>query len=120
MQSGVLTPAINVFFQKDRSRVSFSPLSKSLAAKPSFDKNILYSPNSFKTLDVNDTSSDKIESNATIESSDHALYDEQLESLEISPLAFGLVEEISKSVMTHKSAALLVDYGENYPQVSPA
>lgn len=48
---------------------------------------------------------------------DHALYDPKLDSLEVSPLAFALIEEISRRVLKEKSVSLLVDYGENYPQV---
>lgn len=46
----------------------------------------------------------------------HGLYDESLDSLEICPLAYATVEEISNNVREFGGAALLIDYGENYPQ----
>jgi hypothetical protein len=126
VQSGVVTPALNIFFKKDRSQVSFEPLSKfppvNGAASPrlfSSSEQIVANP---PPLIFPSGSHEKLEDPPKKDiqiSSNPALHDESLDSLEISPLAFALVEEISRSVLSHQSAALLVDYGEDYPQVHP-
>ena len=70
--------------------------------------------------DVNNDTSDSTVSGAGPSGGDaeqHGLMDDSLDSLEICPLAFATVEEIANNVRDHGGAALLIDYGENYPQV---
>ena len=65
------------------------------------------------STDPSNTSSDSIADNLVYD----ALSTKNIEGLEISPLSFSIMEEISRNVMTHQGAALLIDYGESYPQV---
>jgi SAM-dependent MidA family methyltransferase len=116
VRSGVTTPAINIFFQKDRSRVNVGPLSKVIQTDPpSKEPKLVVTSSSETPQGLSDQEINQQTTAADTPTS--ALYDEQLESLEVSPLAFALVEEIARNVLSQKSAALLVDYGENYPQV---
>lgn len=121
VQSGVVTPALNIFFKKDRSQVSTEPLSK-FPPVHEITSSHLSSPTeriSAPPPPLISPSGDPVTppQKETKSSSTSALHDQNLDSLEISPLAFALVEEISRSVLSHQSAALLVDYGEDYPQV---
>jgi hypothetical protein len=123
----VVTPALNIFFNKDRTAVSSGPLSKFPrvnAEASSFLSServsappppLIFPSRPHQKLENPPKEEAQISATPTA-----ALHDEDLDSLEISPLAFALVEEISRSVLSHQSAALLVDYGEVYPQVIPS
>jgi NADH dehydrogenase [ubiquinone] 1 alpha subcomplex assembly factor 7 len=99
VKTPTITPALRIFFNKTFTGVSHQPLSTQHSAEGSSDLSGELSPEK------------------SGQSSDHALSTKNLEGLEISPLAFSTVEEIAQNVVKHKGAALLIDYGEPYPQV---
>ena len=91
VKTPTISPALRVFFNKTYTATSGGHLSN---------------------IDEND------KDNLTAATGDdNALSTSNLDGLEISPLAFSTVEEISKRVVQHQGAALLIDYGEAYPQV---
>jgi hypothetical protein len=114
------TPATKLFFNDALTSVSLNPLSSGPSAPPSpsssmNEKDLTPPPVSSKDENL-------INESATVEEEEedgeiiHALHDDKLEFLEISPLAFSTVEELSQRVVRDGGAALLIDYGEGFPQ----
>mmetsp|Transcript_8648 Transcript_8648/g.12918 ORF Transcript_8648/g.12918 Transcript_8648/m.12918 type:complete len:489 (-) Transcript_8648:63-1529(-) len=91
VRSSAPSPACKVFFDPSLKHVANKPLS-----------HIPHTNENTSALTAPET--------------EHALYSENSDFLEICPLAFSTVEEISRNVLAHKGAALLIDYGENFPQ----
>lgn len=104
VKTPTITPALRIFFNKTFTGVTHQPLSSQQPVDGVSDD-----------FGEKRTPSDRVADGMVYD----ALSTKNLEGLELSPLSFSTMEEISRNVVAHKGAALLIDYGESYPQVSP-
>lgn len=127
VKTPTITPALRIFFNKTFTGISSRPLSTPISmgeggggdgggdSDVNKDDNES-TPTATANKDRNEEGNSKSNDNNT-HNNVSALATKNLEGLELSPLAFSTVEEIARNVVQHQGAALLIDYGEHFPQV---
>jgi NADH dehydrogenase [ubiquinone] 1 alpha subcomplex assembly factor 7 len=112
VKTPTITPALRIFFNKTFTGIADRPLSSSVGDVEGEGREGGEDAKTDK--DKLDTSGAAVSGKCSAVS---ALSTSGLEGLELSPLAFSTVEEIAQNVVKHQGAALLIDYGEQFPQV---
>jgi NADH dehydrogenase [ubiquinone] 1 alpha subcomplex assembly factor 7 len=121
VKTPTITPALRIFFNKTYTGISGQPLSSPGGGGESSELDVGVGVDDDNNNNSNNSNNNSIDDsnndNNIKEKADNALSTRNLEGLELSPLAFATVEEIARNVVQHQGAALLIDYGEQFPQV---